>query len=116
MNKFHFQQFFKKATDVSLDTNLPVLINSKEIIDNYKDVKLPSEVLSSKYSFSPWFIVGFVEAEGNFDISINVNPKVLPKFRFRLSSKYLDIVFLCAIKNYFDSGSLYLEKILKFLL
>jgi len=56
------------------------------------------------------FIVGYTEAEGNFDININKYPKVLSKFRFRLSSKYLNILLLCAIRNYFGSGSLFLRK------
>ena len=66
----------------------PIIINRKEILDNYKDFKLPVKLLNTTYSFSPWFIEGFTKAEGNFDIIINTNPKVLPKFRFRLSSKY----------------------------
>lgn len=94
----------------NIENNKPILINSKEIINNYGENRLPIEVLNSKYSFSPWFIVGFVEAEGNFDILLNKDPRILPKFRFRITSKYLDIVLLCAIKNYFGSGSIYLRK------
>ena len=88
----------------------PIIINSKEILDNYKEIKLPVELLNSTYSYSPWFIVGFTEAEGNFYLIINTKPKILPKFRFRLSSKYLDIVLLCAIRNYFGSGSIFYRR------
>ena len=56
------------------DNLKPIIINSKEILDNYKENKLPVELLNSTYSFSPWFIVGFTEAEGNFDIVLNANP------------------------------------------
>ena len=63
----------------------PIIINSKEILDNYKEIKLPVELLNSTYSYSPWFIVGFTEAEGNFYLIINTKPKILPKFRFRLN-------------------------------
>jgi len=108
INKLHLHHYSTKASNI--DNNKPILINSKEIINNYEDVKLPIEVLNSKYSFSPWFIIGFVEAEGNFDISLSSNPRILPKFRFRITSKYLDIVLLCALKNYFGSGSIFLRK------
>jgi len=110
INKFHPQHFSSKAVNNNLNQNLPALINSKEVINNYEKDRLSVDLLNSKYFFSPWFIVGFVEAEGNFDILLNKNPNILPKFRFRLTSKYLDIVLLCAIKNFFGSGSLYLRK------
>jgi len=109
-NSLLLHHFSTKATNENLNNKLPVLINSKEILDNYHNVKLPLDVLNSKYSFSPWFIVGFVEAEGNFDISISANSKLLPKFRFRIALKYIDIVLLCAIKNYFGSGSIFFRK------
>nr|YP_009493129.1 LAGLIDADG endonuclease [Ganoderma leucocontextum]AWJ63924.1 LAGLIDADG endonuclease [Ganoderma leucocontextum] len=103
-NKSNFNTSVNRLQYLRLST-LP--INSKEILDNYTKGKLPIKLLNSSY-FSPWFIVG--EAEGNFDSVISQNPKVLPKFRLRLTSKCLDIVLLCAIKIYFGSGSLYLRK------
>jgi len=74
--------------------------------------KIEGLVLSSSLpsNFSPWFLVGFTEAEGNFDILIFNNPKALAKtgvkFRFRLSANYRDVLLLCAIRNYFKGGNL----------
>lgn len=45
-----------------------VSINSKDILDNYKENRLPLELLDFIFSFSTWFIVGFYEAEGNLYI------------------------------------------------
>lgn len=78
LNKVNLQYYSTNASNV--ENNKPILINSKEIINNYEENRLPIEVLNSKYSFSPWFIVGFVEAEGNFDISLNRDSRILPKF------------------------------------
>lgn len=74
--------------------------------------KIEGPVLDSRFpkDFSPWFLTGFTDAEGNFDITFVNNVRALAKtgikFRFRLSANYRDVVLLCAIKNYFGSGSI----------
>jgi hypothetical protein len=74
--------------------------------------KIEGSVLNSTFpnNISPWFLTGFSEAEGNFDIFIFSNAKALAKtgikFRFRIAANYKDIVLLCAIKNYFNNGSI----------
>lgn len=86
---------------------MKVLINHNEISE---DLKISGAVLLATFpnSISPWFITGFTEAEGNFDISIFSNPKALAgtgiKFRFRIALNSKDVVLLCAIKNYFNAG------------
>jgi hypothetical protein len=51
INKVNLQYYSTNASNV--ENNKPILINSKEIINNYKENRLPIEVLNSKYSFSP---------------------------------------------------------------
>lgn len=98
--------------NVTDSSNIPkVLID----VNKFKDEqKITGPVLNSNFNPHPWFIVGFTEAEGNFDISIFNNTKALGskgiKFRFRLTAKYLDVVLLCGIKNYFGSGTLFFRK------
>ncbi len=91
------QNFVKTLIDPN------IFIESRKIVGPVLESTLPND-------FSPWFLTGFTEAEGNFDISLFLNPKALAhtgiKFRFRLSANYKDIVLLCAIKNYFGSGQI----------
>src|SRR2546423_1399926 len=74
--------------------------------------RIEGPVLDSRFpkGVSPWFICGFTDAEGNFDIQIFNNIRALAKtgikFRFRLSANYRDVVLLCAIKNFFGGGSI----------
>lgn len=74
--------------------------------------KIGGPVLNSTFpaNVSPWFLTGYTDAEGNFDIHIFSNGKALAKtgikFRFRIAANYKDIVLLCAVKNYFNSGSI----------
>jgi len=74
--------------------------------------KIEGPVLNSTFpaNVSPWFLTGYTDAEGNFDIHIFSNGKALAKtgikFRFRIAANYKDIVLLCAVKNYFNSGSI----------
>lgn len=91
--------------------------SSKVLIDINKikvEQKIAGPVLDSNFNPHPWFIVGFTEAEGNFDFNIFNNVKALGskgiKFRFRLTAKYLDTVLLCGIRNYFGSGSFFFRK------
>lgn len=76
-----------------------------------EDRKITGTVLQSKFpdDVSPWFLTGFIEAEGNFDISVFPSPRALAntgiKYRFRVSANYKDIVLLCAVNNYFGTGS-----------
>jgi len=83
--------------------NPELFVTSRKIEGPVLDASLPS-------NFSPWFLTGFADAEGNFDIVYFKNAKVLAqtgiKFRFRLSANYKDIVLLSAIRNYFGSGAL----------
>nr|YP_010846146.1 LAGLIDADG homing endonuclease [Cyathus stercoreus]WEV87333.1 LAGLIDADG homing endonuclease [Cyathus stercoreus] len=73
--------------------------------------KIEGPVLSSTLppDVSPWFLTGMTDAEGNFDIQVFSNTRALAntgiKYRFRMSSNYKDIVLLCAINNYFGSGT-----------
>lgn len=72
--------------------------------------KIEGPVLNSTFpsNVSPWFLTGYADAEANFDIQIFSNAKALAKtgikFRFRIASNYKDIVLLCAVRNYFNSG------------
>lgn len=91
--------------------------STKVLIDNNKfkmEQKISGPVLNSNFNPNPWFLVGFTEAEGNFDISIFNNERALGskgiKFRFRLTAKYSDIVLLCGIRNYFGSGAFFFRK------
>jgi hypothetical protein len=85
------------------------LINPESFLETRK---IEGPVLDSKFpgNVSPWFLIGFIEAEGNFDISLINNVKALAKtgvkFRFRLFSNYKDVVLLAAIRNYFNGGNL----------
>lgn len=112
----------KKST-ILLNTSTPfpgvVQANesAKVLIDtnNIKvEQKITGPVLNSNFKPNPWFIVGFSEAEGNFDFSIFNNSRALCskgiKFRFRITSKYTDIVLLCAIRNYFGNGTFFFRK------
>ena len=47
-----------------------------------EDRKITGTVLQSKFpdDVSPWFLTGFIEAEGNFDISVFPSPRALVAF------------------------------------
>lgn len=85
------------------------IINPESFLETRK---IEGPVLESKLpeNVSPWFLSGFIDAEGNFDILLINNVKALAKtgvkFRFRLSSNYKDVVLLAAIGNYFNGGTL----------
>jgi hypothetical protein len=91
------QNFIKTIIDPN------IFIESRKIVGPVLESTFPNE-------FSPWFLTGFTEAEGNFDILLFLNSKALAqtsiKFRFRLSANYKDIVLLCAIKNFWGSGQI----------
>jgi hypothetical protein len=53
MNKHHLQYFSNKAINDNLDSNLSVLINSREVLNNYATDRLSIDLLNSNYSFSP---------------------------------------------------------------
>jgi len=93
----------------SPDSTSKALIDPSVFLDSRK---IEGPVLESTFpsNLSPWFLTGFIEAEGNFDILLFSNLRALAKtgikFRFRIAANYKDIVILCAIKNYFGSGSI----------
>jgi hypothetical protein len=54
---------------------------------------------------NPWTITGYVEAEGNFLISVyTYNNRVTQSISFNIHIHSEDIVFLTLIKNYFNCG------------
>ena len=56
MNKFQVQYFSStiyKPINGNLNTNSPILINSKEVLDNYEKDKLSVDLLNSIFPFSP---------------------------------------------------------------
>jgi len=115
---FYFNSLLIRYNSTNLNSNLMYSSNpnfNKSLIDPNKFInsrKIEGPVLDSLFpnNVSPWFITGFTEAEGNFDIQIFNNSKALAKtgikFRFRISCNYKDIVLLCAIKNYFCRGNI----------
>jgi hypothetical protein len=92
-----------------VDLKTKTLINPSVFLDSGV---ITGPVLESSFTgeLSPWFLTGFIDAEGNFDISVFSNARALAetgiKFRFRISSNYKDIVLLCAIRNYFNNGTI----------
>jgi len=92
----------------SLDNNKS-LINPESFLESRK---IEGPVLDSGFpkDVSPWFLTGFIDAEGSFDISLFSNVRALAKtgvkFRFRVSANYRDVVLVCAIRNYFGSGAI----------
>jgi hypothetical protein len=115
---YYFNSSLIRYNSTNLNSNFIYSSNLKfikSLIDPNKFIdsrKIEGPVLDSLFpkNVSPWFITGFTEAEGNFDIQIFHNSKALAqtgiKFRFRISSNYKDIVLLCAIKNYFGKGNI----------
>ena len=74
--------------------------------------KIEGPILDAHFNskFSPWFISGFTIAEGHFDNALIKNTKALANtginFRFRLTCNYKDVALLCAIRNYFKTGTI----------
>lgn len=76
------------------------------------DRKINDLILNAHFNefISPWFISGFTDAEGNFDIVLFKSIRALAetgiKFRFRLTANFKDVGLLICIKNYFKCGNL----------
>jgi hypothetical protein len=61
----------------------------------------------SNFSINPWTITGYVEAEGNFSISVyKYGSNVTRAITFNIHVHAEDIIFLTLIKNYFNCGTI----------
>lgn len=61
----------------------------------------------SNFSINPWTITGYVEAEGNFSISVyKYGSNVTRAITFNIHVHAEDIIFLTLIKNYFNYGTI----------
>jgi hypothetical protein len=99
-----------------LARNNSLLVNQNKALINpesfLKTGKIEGRILESIFplNFSPWFLTGFTDAEGNFDFMFIKNERALAKtgikFRFRITANYRDVVILCAIRNYFGAGTI----------
>lgn len=109
MHPTMFNNTSSTTVNTSLDSKGKALIDPSVFLDSGR---IEGQVLYSTFpiKLSPWFLTGFIEAEGSFNILIFANPKALAKtsikFRFIIAANYKDIVMLCAIRNYFNNGSI----------
>jgi cytochrome c oxidase subunit 2 len=69
-----------------------------------------SNLTAQKYPLNPWFITGFIEAEGCFDVRLLSSKSVKTGYsilcRFRVSLHRRDIVLLYLLQEYFQCGNI----------
>ena len=67
---------------------------------------------SSLVQLSPDYVVGLVDGEGSFTFRLNTNPnrrnRMEPRFYLKLRAE--DKMLLDSIQNFFDCGSVYIQK------
>jgi hypothetical protein len=87
------------------------ILNSKPLVCNKR---LLSTDTSSNKLLHPYYVTGFVDAEGNFAITIYKDPRcksgweIVLSFSINLHKK--DLALLNRIKLYMETGKIYLQK------
>lgn len=101
-----------RCTLKSFERNCQVKIPSKHIINKLRAYTSKTIIAQVNTEINPWFVTGFIDAEGCFSISIIRNKKlktalgVRARFQINLSQK--DKVLLEQIQSYFGvKGSIY---------
>lgn len=65
-------------------------------------------IITKQPKFTPWWVTGFTDAEGNFSINYNsVTNKVT--FSYKVTQKHQSMLVLIGIKNYFNSGNINID-------
>ena len=94
-------KFYRSASSTCVTSNFSSRISSRIYASRLQILRYSS--LVSQTSISPWFISGFTDAEGCFNISIQKNPNgkyyVRPLFKIKLHLR--DKPLLVRIQDYF---------------
>lgn len=85
--------------------------NPDDVKVEFRDGRSPIFIPNSQFPswFSPWFIVGLVEAEGCFDVKVSIKQNkrgYTVTVRFSLCLNYRDVQLLFMLKNYFNCGNI----------
>ena len=97
-----------RCTLMGFERNYQVKIPSKQIINKRFYSSVVERSLNNKYSLNPWFITGFIDAEGSFMVIVRKNPKnrtgwlVVVIFSIALHKR--DMRILKDIQAYFDGA------------